>query len=303
MIDSRCGRILDSGERSMISERGVRLDQRAGRRRVRPPADRDVDAVAAAPGPARPRGLERGAGRRRRAGKRIAGGPRSCAGPPTWSTGRRSAAPSTRWPADRARSGEPAAAARPPATICVLSGDVHHAYVAQATSTEQCRLAGLPADLLAVSQLRADRDEAWSSGWPGAGPPSGATRVCSAPVHPVRRTATVLASHRRTVLRQRADDLRGRRPAGPVQLAKTPATIRPGRLASGRSDRAVRRLSRPAAVQRQPGPRCQLGSRNRRTAGRSARPADDGGSPVRQLAPARLEGPPCSVTQQSRSQR
>ena len=46
--------------------------------------------------------------------------------------------------------------ARPdaPATICVLSGDVHHAYVAEAHFAAAGALEGLPADLLAAAQLR-----------------------------------------------------------------------------------------------------------------------------------------------------
>ena len=77
--------------------------------------------------------------RRARVARAVA---RSCAARSTWSTGRRSGAPSTRWPscspARRGRPGRSGAPGRrrpayaPPASISVLSGDVHHSYVARA---------------------------------------------------------------------------------------------------------------------------------------------------------------------------
>ena len=62
-----------SGDRSMIVRRRVRLDRGAARRRLRPPADRHVAALAAAPRAARRRVLERGArdGHARRAAGRL----------------------------------------------------------------------------------------------------------------------------------------------------------------------------------------------------------------------------------------
>ena len=129
MIDSRCGRILAEGRRSMISEDEFALGRVAGRRHLRPPARRHVPAVAAHPGPARPRGVGRGPVRRvapaaGRPLRRVAaprGRPRAL--------GRRSALSFERLAALLAwvAGGDDA-----PATVCVLSGDVHHAYVAEA---------------------------------------------------------------------------------------------------------------------------------------------------------------------------
>ena len=55
-----------------------------------------------------------------------------CAGLPTWSTGPPSGPPSTASPSCSRRSVAASTPARrpAPATICVLSGDVHHAYAA-----------------------------------------------------------------------------------------------------------------------------------------------------------------------------
>ena len=90
VIDSRCGRMLDE-RRPLDGLRGrVRLDRGAARRRLRPPADRHLAAVAAAPGAARPRVLGRAPRRRRRAAAGSPASPRRCAAPRTSSTGRRS---------------------------------------------------------------------------------------------------------------------------------------------------------------------------------------------------------------------
>ena len=93
------------------------------------------------------------AGRGWRAGPRSSGGrrPRALGGvPAVLRPARRSCSPSV----GRGEHAGPAAAR--PATICVLSGDVHHAYAARADYRRaSVTVAGLPADLLAGAQLRA----------------------------------------------------------------------------------------------------------------------------------------------------
>ena len=90
----------DPGQRRpQHAQRGrVRLDRGAARRRLRPPADRHLAALAAAPRVPRPRGLERAA--LRRAPRPPAGRLRREAAPRQRisSTGRRSGTPSTGWP-------------------------------------------------------------------------------------------------------------------------------------------------------------------------------------------------------------
>ena len=128
------GRIL-GGETRLDGRRArVRVDRGPGRgRRVRPPRRRDVGAVAAAAGAPR---------------RRVRGTRRLCDG----SRGRLVARALGEGPARRrsralggvrrlvraarqaVRPGRVAArtARRAPATICVLSGDVHHTYVSEA---------------------------------------------------------------------------------------------------------------------------------------------------------------------------
>ena len=119
--------------------RRVELVPRPGPRRLRPPRRRLVAALADAARHPPPRGVER-AHRRLAAPAGGGRGPRRSGGPSTSSTGRRSAGRSTRWascsagsarvgPGSRVGAG-PAYAA--PASISVLSGDVHHSYVARA---------------------------------------------------------------------------------------------------------------------------------------------------------------------------
>ena len=131
VMDSRAGRVLD-GPRGRWSTRtsGTGSSSKASRR-LRPPAARHVAAL-----PSRPRdppsgGVERGGVRRRlgrpgrEAGRAHAPGPRPRA------LGRvQQLVPQAD---DADRGGRPrGAAARRPATIVALSGDVHHAYLAEA---------------------------------------------------------------------------------------------------------------------------------------------------------------------------
>ncbi len=74
VIDSRAGRVLDPGARSMLDQTGVELAGGDGHRRVRPPAAGHLAALAADARPARPRGLERGRLRRRLGQARRLGG-------------------------------------------------------------------------------------------------------------------------------------------------------------------------------------------------------------------------------------
>ena len=132
VVDSRCGRILDDRGRAMVGGDEARWIERATVHFGRgPPARGDLAAVAAAAGGARPGVVERGAapaarGARmaRRFGEKMreARGSRALGGFPgvVRLAGRRAGGRG-----GRAASGRPA-------TICVLSGDVHHQYVAQA---------------------------------------------------------------------------------------------------------------------------------------------------------------------------
>ena len=94
-VDSRAGRVLDEGAPADGRRRGVGLDRRPDRGRLRPPAGRDDGALAPLPRPRPARGLER-EGLRRRPGRGRARPPRSCAGPSTSTTGAASATPSGR---------------------------------------------------------------------------------------------------------------------------------------------------------------------------------------------------------------
>ena len=129
VIDSRIGRVLDEDRRSMLNERGVALARAAPLRRLRPPADRHLGPARAGARAAPRRALGRG-GRPRRLGQgRGAPGEKL-----------RRAADFDHWAAfgesferltgllARAGAGE---FGTPPATITVLSGDVHHAYLAE----------------------------------------------------------------------------------------------------------------------------------------------------------------------------
>ena len=65
MIDSRAGRVLDPGERSMVDDDEWEWIEEHAHGRLRPPADRDVAAAVPGARAALPRGVERGGVRRR----------------------------------------------------------------------------------------------------------------------------------------------------------------------------------------------------------------------------------------------
>ena len=69
VVDSRCGRMLDDGRRTMVDEQEFAWIVRAGPRRLRPPAHRRRRCRGCCPGRARRRGLGRGALRAGRAGR------------------------------------------------------------------------------------------------------------------------------------------------------------------------------------------------------------------------------------------
>ena len=129
MIDSRCGRILAEGRRSMVSD-----DEFAWiEKQLAETCDHLLIGTSMPwllrPRPARPRGLGRAAVPSPTPSAGSRGSASGCAVRPTSSTGRRSATRSSASASCIAAVGSRADA---PATICVLSGDVHHAYVAQA---------------------------------------------------------------------------------------------------------------------------------------------------------------------------
>ena len=153
MIDSRNGRILDDGAHLMLGDRefGWIEEQMRRRRRRRPPRARHL----AARGCCRTRSATcRASTRSRRTGPAgAAGSPRRSARAPTSSTGRRSAPRST-GSTRTDRDGVATGARTRPATVSVLSGDVHHSYAAEVRYPSPTRVAGLPAHLLAGAQRR-----------------------------------------------------------------------------------------------------------------------------------------------------
>ena len=152
-IDSRAGRVLEEGRRSIFDEEEWDWIVEHAQRRLRPPADRDHGPVPALARLPPPRGLER-AGLRRRLGRPGgARGARSCGAPSTSTTGPPSTSPSSGCASllDEVGSGERGKA---PASIVVLSGDVHHAYLAEVGFPRRRgrREPRLPGRLLAVPQ-------------------------------------------------------------------------------------------------------------------------------------------------------
>ncbi len=132
MVDSRAARVLEEGHRAMLDPAEaawLREQVLADEGAYDHPPDRHLPALAAAAPGARRRGLGRGPVRRR---ARRPLGPlrRVAAAAPTWSTGRPSRVPS---PTSPTLISEAAAAPDAPASVCVLSGDVHHGYLAEAT--------------------------------------------------------------------------------------------------------------------------------------------------------------------------
>ena len=95
MIDSRAGRVLTPGDRSMVDAGEWDWITEHAHRRLRPPADRHVAAAVPRARAALPRGVERGGLRRRLGLARPRSWGRSSARASTSSTGRRSATRST----------------------------------------------------------------------------------------------------------------------------------------------------------------------------------------------------------------
>ena len=127
VIDSRCGRILADGQRSMVGERRVRVDRGPGRgRRLRPPGRGDVAAVAPAARPARPRIVGRGAERRLARSAVWRASANGCGGPSISSIGPRSAPRSIGSPGCSPGSGAASTAAGRRRRSACISGDVHH---------------------------------------------------------------------------------------------------------------------------------------------------------------------------------
>ncbi len=95
-IDSRAGRVLEEGERSIVDEEEWEWIVEHADGRLRPPADRDHGPLAALARLPPPRGLERARLRRRLGRAGGAAPPRSCAAPSTSTTGPPSTTPSRR---------------------------------------------------------------------------------------------------------------------------------------------------------------------------------------------------------------
>ena len=129
-MDSRAGRVLTEERRSMVDDEEWDWIVEHAERRLRPPADRDHRALPALARLPPPRGLERAALRRRLGRPGRARRARSCAARSTSTTGPRSSTPSQRLREllEEVGSGRRGKA---PASIVVLSGDVHHAYLGE----------------------------------------------------------------------------------------------------------------------------------------------------------------------------
>lgn len=121
---------------------------------------------------------------------------------------------------------------RAPATVCVLSGDVHHAYVARAEYGAAVRSAVYQAHLLAAEQPSADPDarslpSRLELGRRAVDPPraqGGRGRT---------RARSRVGSSCRSVLRKRPNDPAARRPESRRRPRAAPARARRRRTASG----------------------------------------------------------------------
>ena len=131
MMDSRAGRVLEPGRALDGRRRGVGLHRGVDARRLRPPAAGHLAAGLPRARDALPGGLERGGRPTARGARWPRARPSACARASTSSTGRRSATRCARSSACSATS-PPGGAAAPPGTVVLLSGDVHHAYIAEA---------------------------------------------------------------------------------------------------------------------------------------------------------------------------
>ena len=130
VMDSRCGRVLDGERREMVDDdEWAWIEEQAGG---------DFDHLllatslpfALAPADPRPGGLERGRDRRGLGPRWRPGSGSGSARASTWSTGPPSTTPSTGWGRSSRRS-RPAGGGGAPGSVVVLSGDVHHTYLAE----------------------------------------------------------------------------------------------------------------------------------------------------------------------------
>ena len=157
VIDSRCGRVLESGDRSMVSDAEFRWIEE----QVEGPYDHLLVGTSL------PWLLARALHDIESWNEVLADGAR---GPlvARWAEKLRRAADLEHWAAFRqsfdrlaelfrcvGRGDHAGSGRQPPGSICVLSGDVHHAYAARARVRRRRAVAGVPADLLAGAQLRA----------------------------------------------------------------------------------------------------------------------------------------------------
>ena len=138
-MDSARRRVLTGERRSMVDDEEWDWLVDHCKRRLRPPADRRPRS----PTCSRPASI---ASRPGTSGSATAPGAapspaaaRSCAGPSTSTTGPRSSSPS-RGSASCSKRSAPAGGARPPASIAILSGDVHHAYLCEVAFRPEARV-------------------------------------------------------------------------------------------------------------------------------------------------------------------
>jgi hypothetical protein len=140
VIDSRCGRMLDEGDRSMVSEAEFRW--------IEAQVEGEYDHLLV--GTSLPWLLARALHDVEAWNEVVANGERGERAA-RWAEKLRRAADLEHWAAFRKSfdrlaelfrcvgRGEHAAGGRPPASICVLSGDVHHAYAARADLGDDVR--------------------------------------------------------------------------------------------------------------------------------------------------------------------
>ena len=131
VMDSRAGRVLDEGQTLHARPGGVGLDRGQSHRRLRPPPLRHLPPVPPVPGPAPPGSLERGRlpGRLGSLAARLGESIRQALDLEHWSAFHSSFAGLTGLL--RAVGAGERSNSHPPASMVILSGDVHHGYLAE----------------------------------------------------------------------------------------------------------------------------------------------------------------------------
>ena len=157
VVDSRAGRVLEPGSRSMVDAERVGLHRGVDARRLRPPADRHLAAGLPRPRDAPPRGLERGGLRRRLGQDGLAAGEKLRQGLDLehWAAFGDSLRALEHLLDEVARAG---AGARPARSCCSPATSTTPTWPPRASRTGRRARAGLPGGLLAVPQPADSRE-------------------------------------------------------------------------------------------------------------------------------------------------